>query len=160
MEEKKQEFLQTTFLQLLNGGTETTRPLWGKMNFQQMVEHLILAFKSANGSLSFKEITTTQEHREKLIAFVMSDKLFKPETKSPVLPDEPLPIKYATLAEALLKLKSEVDKYFTVFTTEPTKVVRNPVFGDLDFKTSNQLLYKHVLHHLTQFGLIDTNSSK
>ena len=31
----------------------------------------------------------------------------------------------------------------------------NPIFGELDFNGNVQLLYKHALHHLRQFGRID-----
>ena len=38
------------------------------------------------------------------------------------------------------------------FEKNPDLVTRNPFFGDLNFEQSVQLLYKHALHHLRQFG--------
>ena len=34
-------------------------------------------------------------------------------------------------------------------------ITTNPIFGDLDFAANVQLLHKHALHHLRQFGLVD-----
>ena len=46
--------------------------------------------------------------------------------------------------------------FFEVFEKDPGLKTINPVFGELDFDSNIQLLYKHALHHLKQFG-IDVN---
>jgi hypothetical protein len=43
--------------------------------------------------------------------------------------------------------------FFEVFEKDTALVTRNPFFGDLNFEQNVQLLYKHSLHHLRQFGV-------
>lgn len=147
------EYIKTTFPQLLQAANKDKSPNWGRMDFQQMVEHLILSFKNANGSLPASKIISPAENLEKLRAFLMSDKEFRENTKSPALPDEPFPHRFATVEKAIEKLISEINKWEQIYESTPNLTILNPVFGELNFEESIQLLYKHCRHHARQFGL-------
>jgi len=43
--------------------------------------------------------------------------------------------------------------FFEAFENDHNLVTRNPLFGDLNFEQNVQLLHKHALHHLRQFGV-------
>jgi oxepin-CoA hydrolase/3-oxo-5,6-dehydrosuberyl-CoA semialdehyde dehydrogenase len=58
-----------------------------------------------------------------------------------------------TISHAFVELEKEMDTFFAVFQKNNQQQTRNPFFGDLNFEQNVQLLYKHALHHLRQFGL-------
>jgi hypothetical protein len=68
------------------------------------------------------------------------------------MPEEPLPVKHASLADAIDELKGELEHFFIVHEHDAAKVTPNPFFGDLVYEQQVQLLYKHATHHLRQFG--------
>jgi hypothetical protein len=47
-----------------------------------------------------------------------------------------------------------MDYFFTVFNKNNLRVTRNPFYGDLNYEQNVQLLHKHALHHLKQFGVV------
>ncbi len=85
--------------------------------------------------------------------FMMSNKPFKENTKNPLLGEEPLPLRYKTVQGAIGALQQELIYFFEVFEKDHNLITRNPFFGDLNFEQNVQLLHKHALHHLRQFGV-------
>ncbi len=67
--------------------------------------------------------------------------------------EEPAPLKKHTKEAAIGKLQEEIIYFFEVFEKNPTMKTTNPIFGELDFEMNIQLLYRHALHHLRQFGI-------
>ncbi len=148
---QKQTFIAETpfrFKSLL----PTDKGSWGLMNAQQTIEHLTDFFGLSTGRIKMP-IITPAENLPKLQAFMMSDKEFKENTKAPVLPAEPPPLREANYETALQKLDDEIFQFFHVFTQNTNLQHIHPVFGSLDFIQWVQLHYKHVLHHSKQFSL-------
>ena len=83
----------------------------------------------------------------------MSEKEFRENTKNPLLPEVPGQLQFNTLQSAIAELKSELIYFFEAFEKQPSMVTRNPIFGDLNFEQNVQLLHKHAMHHLKQFGV-------
>ena len=150
----KKEFLQHKVIPLLRNAHPLTPPKWGKMSFQHMVEHMVLVMKNANGKLQVKDMKTPPEKIQAFQDFIMSDKEFRENTKSPAFPEEPLPLRFNSAEEGINKLETEMKDFFNVYEDTPDLKVRNPVFGDLDYEHAVTLLYKHAQHHLKQFGLM------
>src|SRR5215213_10449686 len=125
---------------------------WGVMNAQQMTEHFILSVKNASGKLPHP-VVTPPEQLEKSRAFLQSDKPFRENTKNPLIGD-PLPMHYPSMQAAIDELESELKYFEDVFRQNPSFTTINPIFGELDFEANVQLLHKHALHHLRQFGLM------
>ena len=67
--------------------------------------------------------------------------------------EEPAPLRYKTIQAAIGGLQQELIYFFEAFEKNPQLITRNPFFGDLNFEQSLQLLYKHAVHHLKQFGV-------
>lgn len=151
---EKENFLRTRLVPLLQQIPPATAARWGKMNVQQMIEHLGGdAFRTASGRLVFEKILTAPEQLSKMRSFMMSEKPFKENTRNPLLGDEPPPTRYKTVQGALGALQQELICFFETFEKNPLLITRNPFFGDLNFDENVQLLYKHSLHHLKQFGV-------
>ena len=156
MTEAKKAFLQNDLIFLMNKLSGDEKANWGKMNAQQMIEHVSAFFKVSTQKIQFP-LTTPVEHLPKYKEFLLSEKEFRENTKAPVLPEEPLPLRYSNMQEALEKLKKSVEEFFEFFKKDPDKKTLHPAFGDLNFDEWVQLHHKHITHHLKQFGLIDNS---
>jgi oxepin-CoA hydrolase/3-oxo-5,6-dehydrosuberyl-CoA semialdehyde dehydrogenase len=140
--------------QLVNDFRSLSQPAnanWGKMNFNQMLEHLIEACKNASGDIVFDTFHTPEERLPAMQAFLMTDKLFKPETKNAMMSEEPATVKNENTNALLDELQSQINRFYERFQQNENLVVRNPIFGDLNEELWTRLLYKHCIHHLHQF---------
>jgi len=150
--QEKADFLKSEYTKQLSLLDANARRLWGKMNVQQMIEHMSDYVRIGSGR-AIEKLVTPEEHLPKMQAFLSSGKPFRENTPNVLMPETPLPVKHSSLKEAIDEMQSELDYFFEVFKNEPGKKVTNPFFGDLDYEMSVQLLYKHATHHLRQFGI-------
>jgi hypothetical protein len=152
MNEEKLRFLKTELVPLLQRIPQDTVPAWGKMGFQQMVEHLTASVKIASGKLVLPGTPDTSRW-EKNLAFLMTEKPFRENTHNPYISEEPYPLRKQTVAVAISELQQALLEFFDTYEKEPGKRIQNLVFGNLNYAEQVQLLHKHALHHLRQFGL-------
>jgi hypothetical protein len=155
MQAEKLQFISMGFVPLLQTISADTMGKWGKMNAQQMTEHVSGFFKVSTGKIKFP-VVTAAEHLPKYKEFLLSDKEFRENTKAPgnVVPDEPGPIKNISMAAASEELQQEIDHFVQYFKDHPGTKTAHPVFGELDFDEWVLLHYKHLMHHAKQFGLV------
>lgn len=155
MDEQKLSFITKDCLPLFDSLAGDTAGKWGKMNAQQMVEHVSAFFLVSTGKIKF-DLVTPAEHLPKYKEFLHSDKEFRENTKAPttVIGEEALPLRYIGMPQALEKLKEAIAGFETYFATDADKLTMHPVFGELNFEEWVLLHYKHVTHHLKQFGLL------
>jgi hypothetical protein len=151
---EKISFLKLRFVPLLKKIPSDTQPKWGKMTLQQMIEHFTESVRIASGKIVHNDIVTPSEHLQRMRDFAISDKPFRENTVNPLMPEVPAPVKNPSVEDAIKELASELDFFFAVFEKNNLQVTRNPFFGDLNYEENVQLLYKHALHHLKQFGVI------
>lgn len=154
MNKAKADFLQTRFVPLLQDVPTDTPPAWGKMTLQQMIEHFADSVRIASGNTVFTKFASPPEVLEKARAFMLSEKPFRENTRNPLLPETPAPVRNPSKEEAIKELQQELQTFFTVFEQNKLPTTRNPLFGDLNFDQNIHLLYKHALHHLKQFGIL------
>jgi hypothetical protein len=152
MNEEKLLFLKKEFIPLLQKIDPGTDPVWGKMNLQQMIEHFSIAIKIATGTFQLPG-TTEPNDGGKGYNFLMSEKPFKENTSHPLLSEEPYAIRNHTLQTSIGELQGNLLEFFRSFENEEGKRVLNAFFGNLNYEEQIQLLYKHALHHLRQFGV-------
>ncbi len=148
----KEKFLRSKFIALLQQLDPATPARWGRMNVQQMIEHFIDTMMSANGKLKLPLMTDAGVlplYHE----FLMSDKPFMKNLKNPLLGEDPAPLRKRTPEAAIGKLQEELIHFFEVFEQNPRLTTTNPIFGELNYEENIQLLYKHAVHHLRQFGV-------
>lgn len=148
-------FLQNGVIPLLYKLDPLRKGKWGKMDGQQMVEHLREICKVANGKIVLSLMNTDPEKLARARAFLLSELPFPENARVPVMPEEPRPHKFSTLEEAITKTAEELQEIFTVYTANPSLVLMHPIFGELNYEEQVQYLYKHIRHHLRQFGLVD-----
>jgi len=149
----KAQFLKEQLVPTIAKISTDFKPLWGKMNLQQMTEHMSReGFQFANGKLSHP-LVTPEEMVPKAQEFLRSDKQFKENTINVLMAAEPVAVVHANMSDALNELQTEIDDFFEVYQNEPGKVIVNPFFGGLDYDLQLALLHKHARHHLKQFGV-------
>ncbi|HEY0679745.1 MAG TPA: hypothetical protein VGD17_15780 [Chitinophagaceae bacterium] len=151
-DQQKLNFLLNEFPQLVRQLDGNAKGNWGLMNAQQMVEHFILSVKNASGKYKLPAVNEG-EVLVKSRAFLFSEKQFRENTKNPLIGD-PLPPHYPSMEAAVAKLQLELNYLAEVFQNNPSLTTHNPIFGELDFEGNVQLLHKHAMHHLRQFGLV------
>lgn len=155
MNKEKEAFVLTGFTALVQQLSPSATGLWGKMKGQQMVEHVAGFFKISAGRLRF-ELVTPAEQLPKFREFLLSDKPFRENTKAPasVLSEEPLPLRYANMGEAIVALEKSIGEFVKYYQTDDAQPTVHPVFGALNYDEWIQLHHKHVVHHAKQFGLM------
>lgn len=151
---EKENFLRTKLVRYLQRLDPATPARWGKMSVQQMIEHFSGdAVRNANGRLIIETMVTPAEGLQRMRDFMMGNKPFKENTKNSLLGEDPQPLRYKTIQAAIGALQQELIYFFEAFEKNPALITRNPFFGDLNFEQNVQLLHKHALHHLRQFGV-------
>ena len=155
MDQAKFEFITREFTEKLNNLPGDAKGKWGKMNGQQMVEHVAGFFMVSSGKYKFLLVTPI-EHLPKYREFILSDKTFRENTKAPihVVPEEPRSVQKSSMQDALSALQNEINDFVGYFKNNPGARTTHPVFGDLDYEEWVLLHHKHVTHHLRQFGLM------
>jgi hypothetical protein len=151
--DEKAQFLRKQFVPFLKGLPTETRAAWGLMTVQQMIEHFTDSVRIASGKAVHTDVLTLPEHLDKMRNFLESDKPFRENTKNALMPEVPAPVRNPSRSEAIKELNEEIEFFFAVFKKNNLQVTRNPFFGDLNYEQNIQLLYKHALHHLRQFGV-------
>src|SRR5690606_15979457 len=113
---------------------------------------------SASARTKVQNIVAPPEKLQLFRDFLMSEKRFRENTVNPLLSPEPAPPQFKTAQAAIGALSEELIHFFEVFEKDHTLITRNPIFGDLNFEQNVQLLHKHALHHLRQFGVEPLNA--
>jgi hypothetical protein len=150
--EAKAAFLKNEFTQILTRLDAGAARKWGKMNVQQMIEHMSDYVRIASGK-TLMEVVTPEDRLPKMQGFLESSKPFPENTPNNLMPEEPLPARHSSKEAVVAELQEEIDHFFAVYEQDAAKVTPNPFFGHLVFDQQVQLLHKHATHHLRQFGL-------
>ncbi|WGH75357.1 hydroxymethylglutaryl-CoA reductase, degradative [Tenacibaculum tangerinum] len=128
------------------------KPLFGKMNGQQMVEHLSAVTQIANGNWKV-DIYVSDEKSARRKPFLHTDNELQVGFKAPFLSEAPTPLKFSSMEEAIEDLIEQVQLFEKVFTENPEKTVVHPFFGALNYEYWKKFQVKHFTHHFKQFGL-------
>lgn len=127
--------------------TPATPRQWGKMSAPRMVVHLCDALKMASGELpvASKKLPIRHPPLKQLIIYVL-----------------PFPKNAPTAPELIARAPSEWTADVTELHTRLDEFVRrgpsaaaseHPAFGRLTGKNWGVLVYRHMDHHLRQFGV-------
>ncbi len=159
MVQKKQEtFVEMTeekVQECLNKLKADTKPKWGVMMPQHMIEHLEYTYKIASGDIQDFEIATPEKILEKVHNSLYNYEKFPKNTSFPLLEKDTLDdLRHPDLAIAIEKFKEQREKYLEYFKENPDAILKNLVFGELNRYESYLLERKHLNHHFEQFGLI------
>lgn len=134
--------------------SEQTKPLWGIMTPQHMIEHLIAAVQMSNGKVEFKECMNPEKKLPVLKKILMSPRPLPKNFVNTVIGEGLKPLLLPNLDNAKKNLKEELNNFYKYFESNPSAKPLNPTFGPLNKEEWAQFHKKHFTHHFTQFGLI------
>jgi hypothetical protein len=137
------------FIERINKLTPQSRALWGKMNVAQMFVHLQLISQMALGEVKFKQSILSI--------------FFASIAKKMLINNKPFPKNLMTDPNLVIVEEKEFEdeknkliiliKKFQSLHSDKLKDSVHPIFGKLTFKEWDTLQWKHVDHHLRQFGV-------
>lgn len=159
MVQKKQETLiemsEETIATCLSRLTKETKPKWGIMTSQHMIEHLEYTYKVASGEIQDFEISTPEKILEKVHASLYNYDKFPRNSKFPTLEKDKLEaLQHPDLQTAIEQFKIQRKKYLDYFKEHPEAKLNNMVFGEMNRYEWYLLERKHLNHHFEQFGLL------
>jgi hypothetical protein len=140
--------VNAAFIDRINNLTPARSALWGKMNVAQMLAHCQVPILVAFGELNSKG---------GLMALI-----FGRMAKKKIVNEQPFERNLPTMSEAKIKSDKgfEAEKEALIilvkrFETGPDVLTKkpHPFFGPLTVDEWNTLQYKHLDHHLRQFGV-------
>ncbi len=131
---------------------DDSKPRFGQMTPQEMIEHLIRMFDVSMNKIE-AEVFTPKEKLGKWKDFLMSDLPFQP-FKSPRdsqgLPEN----EYGDLDEAKYELVKRIADFHHYFSNHPAAKANSHSFGSLSYYEWKKFHGKHLQHHFSQFKLI------
>lgn len=153
---KVQQFLQKDITQVMSALQADSKPQWGNMEAQEMIEHLAMAVKGGH-TLEFgadKEPKPIQEQAK--ITFLEQDAPYPKGIPSPFHKNGKPALMYANLEDAKQNLVKQIRLMYAFFEIpeNQAKFFYHPFFGKLDFEGVQKFNYKHIEHHFKQFGLL------
>jgi len=147
------------YIDMLKTLSNDTKPAWGVMTAQHMVEHLTMAVQSSTGKIVFDRFITPEDKMAIAKRFLHSSrplpKLFVNEVISEVIGEGLIPLINKDLCSAIVELIKEAEYFDEYFTRNPEAKPINATFGPLNYEEWIAFHNKHFTHHLTQFGLIE-----
>ena len=133
----------------INKLTPESKALWGKMTVDQMLHHSKLASDTAFGKQDLKI-----NFLMKILGKMLKKKVFyggEMGKNSPTAKEFIITEHYD-----LEKVKSELIANFSRFASEgksSIKMMNHPFWGKMTYEDWDALMWKHLDHHLKQFGV-------
>ena len=125
--------------------TPASQALWGKMNVAQMLAHLRMPMAVALGEHQLKS-----NFLLRLVAGTMKSKLYDDKPYKRGLPTAP---SFRIVGERDFEAeKARVVELVGRFRPENIKNTVHPVFGKMTLEQWGKANWKHIDHHLQQFG--------
>lgn len=131
----------------INKLTQSSQPLWGKMSVDQMFKHTNEAI-----IVAFGENTIKVNFLMRLLGKLMKNKVFNSEFRK----NSPTAKEFIfTESYDFETSKNELIKNYSRFAEghEVIKLTNHPFWGKMTYEDWDKLMWKHVDHHLKQFGV-------
>lgn len=159
MVQKKQEvFVEMTdekIAECLNKLTENTKPSWGILTPQHLLEHLEQGYRIMSGEIQDFEIATPEKILDKVHNSLYNYDKFPMGTKFPTMKKDQLEdLIHSDFETAKAKFFEAREQYKTFFKENPEAVLKNMVFGEMNKYASYLLERKHLNHHFEQFNIL------
>ena len=132
---------------------EDSKALFGKMNAQQMIEHLSAVTQIANGNWKVDSYVSDEKTARRK-PYLNTEGELHVGFKAPFLSEDPISLKFASIKEAINNLIEQITIFEKVFNADKNRTVVHPFFGELDYEYWKKFQVKHFTHHFKQFGLV------
>ena len=132
---------------------DNSKPNFGKMNAQQMIEHLSAITQIANGNWRVN-VFVSDEKTARRKPFLNTENELQRGFRASFLSDEPSKLKFKTIDIAIDDLRYQLQVFIEAFKQDENRTVVHPFFGELNFEYWKRFQVKHFTHHFKQFGLL------
>lgn len=147
------DFLENHLEDLIKKLHPELPPLWGRMTPQHAVEHLAWVTAVSNGHVKL-EVHTPEDDLPRYRKFLFINRAMDQGTKSPILDPDKLPkLKKPDFRSAMGWFWQEWNGFEEFFDKNPGATTNNAVFGPLTESEWRLFHFKHIVHHLAQFGV-------
>ena len=127
--------------------SDNSTPLWGKMSVDQMCEHCIAAINVAFGK---QDLTISFPMR--LLGRLLKNKAFNSDFgKNSPMAKEFRITSHSDFEKSQTQLIACVQEFAK--GTSVITVMHHPFWGKMSFEDWDKLMYRHLDHHLRQFGV-------
>jgi hypothetical protein len=139
-----------TILSRLNNLTNTTQPLWGKMNAAQMLAHLNVAYDIDSGKIK-SETPALMKFMLKLFLkpILVNEKPYKKNSRTAptflISTEKDFEKEKKSLIDNILESQNNGREYYE--GRESNSV------GKMNANEWSNMYYKHIEHHFSQFGI-------
>ncbi len=129
-----------------------TKPQWGSMSAQRMVEHLTDTIRVATGK-NPQPLLIPEDKIEKMQGFLETDKSMARNVEVPFAPKN-VALRNEDTELAIDEFVEEWILFEDLYNTNPALRTNHSFYGELNFQQWQKLNDKHLNHHFEQFGLI------
>lgn len=126
--------------------TPDSTPQWGKMTVGQMLKHCIQWDEMAFGRTLYPRSFIGRIFGKIALKSIMRDEPMKPNM--PTVPQFIIKEKDIDTEKDKKKLQASIAQY----STYNSPYFNHPFFGKVTHEQTGQMAYKHIDHHLRQFG--------
>lgn len=153
----RREFLTTQLCAALSVLPPDRKPEWGGFSAAQMVEHLLSVFELSTGRTS-SGTSLPEAFQVKARAFLQDNRPMPRGFESPLHRNGVPPLRFERIAEAVEALRLEVKAFLELCASDPGTVRVHPAFGPCTPDEWSRMHFKHGMHHLQQFGLVEVET--
>ena len=149
------EFIEldiSEIIQKMDKLTADTKPSWGSMSAQRMVEHLADTLKIASGKIKFP-LEIPEDRIEKMQNFLDSDKPMARDIEVPFAKKD-TKIRNEEIELAIDEFLLEWVDFEEHFEADENRRELHPYYGNLNYNQWCRLHSKHLTHHFEQFGIL------
>lgn len=158
VQKKQQTFVEMNdekIAECLNKLSENSKPKWGILTPQHLLEHLEQGYKIMSGQIQDFEIATPENILEKVHHSLYNFDKFPKEKPYPTMKIGELEnLIHPDFETAKAKFLEAREQYKTFFKENPEAILKNMVFGELNKYESYLLERKHLNHHFKQFNIL------
>ncbi len=155
--ERSVKFLTEEVPLLLEKLTPETKPLWGIMTAQHMVEHLQFALAVTTGARKLPVLSPWYT-RPFYKLFILGYRPFPKNIRLPGQKSRKLPmLQYSSLAEAKTHLMQAIQDTLEFLRLNPSVRNHHPFGGKFSPQEWQIFHQRHFTHHFQQFNLFSSN---
>ncbi|OUR92670.1 phenylacetic acid degradation bifunctional protein PaaZ [Flavobacteriales bacterium 34_180_T64] len=154
---------QTTFVEMteskvsecLNKLTLNTKPGWGTLTPQHLLEHLEYTYRIASGEIQDFEVATPEKILEKVHNTLYNYNKMPRDYDFPLREKSEMhKLKHDNIETAKARFLEARENYLAFFKENPEAKIKNAVFGEMNKYEWYLMERKHLNHHFEQFGLL------
>lgn len=130
-----------------------TKPLFGKMTAQHMIEHLTITLKLSIGKIKYPPFNPSERALKAKQNLLFTELEMGMGMTPPNDTGELYPLKYPNLEKAKEALLQAWDEFIAYYEKNDGASQVHPRFGHLNKDEWGRFHFKHMMHHYKQFGI-------